>query len=110
MLTKFTKKGGSYRAVITAGVDETTFVVPAGMMITSITTKQNTTTAGNLEIGTVANGDEIVASVALGTVLGAIAVQTLVATVFSMTASQTCHITISSATNIDVFVVMQKVN
>lgn len=110
MITIFKKKGGSYRAVLLGAVDEDTFVVPAGMKITDIVTKQNTTTAGNLTIGTVADGDEIVETVALGTVQDALADHTLVGKIFSLTAEQTCHINISSATDIDLFVIMQKVN
>jgi hypothetical protein len=109
-MTSFKKKGGSYRAVILGAVDEDTFVVPAGMIITNIVSKQNTTTDGNLTIGTVADGDEIVEIVALGTVQYALADHTLVGTIFSLTADQTCHINISSATNIDLFVTMQKVD
>jgi len=110
MSYSFIKRGGGYRAVIEGAVDEDTFVVPAGMQIVSISTKQNTTTDGNLTIGTEADGDQIVASVALGVTAEALADQTVVANVFSTTASQTCHINISSATTCDIYVIMQKVD
>jgi len=110
METQFIKKGGSYRAVLLGAVDEDTFTVPIGMKIINIVTKQNTTTDGNLELGTSANGDEVVSIVALGGTEDAIAIQTIVLGLFSLTASQVVHLTISSSTDIDLFVTMQKVN
>jgi hypothetical protein len=107
--TSFKKKGGNYRAVILAAADADQFVVPAGFRITGIVTKKIGTVAGNLTIGTADEGAQIVDTVALGTVDGAIAVQTVLASIFSTTAAQTCFINISSATTCDMFVTMQQV-
>jgi len=105
------KKGGSYRVSVLHAADNDTFVVPTGMKITNIVTKKIGTTAGNLTIGTADAGAQIVNTVALGISDAAIAVHTLLATVFSTTATQTCYINISAATSYcDMHITMQKID
>ena len=108
--TKTYKKGGSYRCAILAAADNDTFTVPAGFKIKDIVTKKIGTVAGNLTIGTSDSDDSIVGTVALGTDDGAIAIHTLLLSVFSTTAEQTCYINISSATTCDMYITMQRIN
>jgi hypothetical protein len=110
MLSTAKKKGGSYRVVILLPDDEDTFVLPAGFKITNIVTQKVGTVAGNFSVGTAADGEEIVASVALGTVNDVIAVHTLVASVISLVNDTTCHINLSAATaDCNLYITMQMV-
>jgi hypothetical protein len=105
------KKGGGYRVAVIHAADTDTFIVPAGFKITNIVTKKIGTTAGNLTIGTAADGAQIVNTVAMGGSDAAIAVHILLLTVFSTTADQTCHINLSAATcYCDMYITMQRVN
>lgn len=105
------KKGGSYRVSVLHSADNDTFTVPAGFKITNLVTKKIGTTGGNLTIGTADAGAQIVNTSALGGVNGVVAVQTLLQTVFSMTAAQTCYINISAATcYCDMYITMQKID
>lgn len=100
------RKGGSARFVVENFKDEDTVVIPAGFMLTSIITKKKGTVAGNLKVGTASGGEQVVATVALGTVDGAIASQTLVQKIFAV--DTTLFIDVSSAATGDIAFHIQK--
>lgn len=106
------KKGGKARFVVTNVADGESVVIPKGFRVTAVITQKVGTTAGNMALGTAVGGQQIVATVALGTVDGAIATQTLVAQgPFSMTADTPLYFTKSVAgATYNAFVLFEKVN
>ena len=101
------KKGGRARFVIQKFKDEDTVVIPAGFKLERVITKKIGTVAGNLKVGTASGGGQVVDTVALGTVDGAMAEHTLVATLFAVDTK--LWIDVSSAATGDISFMIQKI-
>lgn len=102
------KKGGNFRYVIKDVIDGTMMKLPAGSKIDAVISEKVGTTAGNLELGTTAGGEEIVAAVALGTVDGVFDTETLVdAGPYSLTAETPIYFTISGG-QANIYLLMQQ--